>query len=75
MGLKYIGGMSLAFKNAVIGGLILGLIEGTQVLLNAYQVRNQMQMAQEMRKQQMMVQQAKTQKIQEAKRTYIYIYI
>ena len=43
------GGMSVAFKQAMIGGLMLFLIEGAQVIMSAYMYQLQHKMQQQMR--------------------------
>ena len=44
------GGLNQAFKNAVLGGLILGLIEGASTLISSFAMRRQHQMMQEFQK-------------------------
>lgn len=47
------GGLSVAFKNALIGGLILTLIQGVTVGVSAIMMRQQYKMMEEMQKQEM----------------------
>jgi mitochondrial import inner membrane translocase subunit TIM17 len=44
-----IGGMSVAFKNAMVGGVILALIEGVSTVVTSVSMRRQYQMMEEMR--------------------------
>lgn len=46
------GGANLAFKNALIGGGILFLIEGVSIIMQAVMMRKQQQWMEEMQKQQ-----------------------
>jgi hypothetical protein len=43
-----IGGLSIAFKNAMMGGLILGLIEGVSTVVTSIAMRRNYQMMEEM---------------------------
>ena len=45
-----IGGLSIAFKNAMMGGLILGLIEGVSTVITSIAMRRNYQMMEEMQK-------------------------
>lgn len=45
--------MSVAFKNAVMGGVILLLIEGVGTIINAVSMRRNYYMQEEMMKQEM----------------------
>ena len=47
------GGLSVAFKNAFIGGVILMLIEGVSVVVSSVAMRHQYQMMEAMRKEEM----------------------
>ena len=47
------GGANLAFKNAMIGGLILGLIEGISVIISSVAMRRQHMMIEQMQKMQL----------------------
>jgi import inner membrane translocase subunit TIM17 len=47
------GGLSMAFKNAFIGGVILCLIEGVTVIVQAIGMRQQYYMMEQMQKEQM----------------------
>lgn len=44
------GGANLAFKNAVMGGLILGLIEGISIVIQSVAMRRQHMMMEQMQK-------------------------
>lgn len=63
------GGLSVAFKNAFIGGVILMLIEGVSVVVSSVAMRHQYQMMEAMQKEEMekiklMMQQQKEAKLQ-----------
>ncbi len=45
--------MNIALKNAIFGGLILGIIEGVGVVFTALQTRNRVKEMEEMQRQQM----------------------
>lgn len=45
-----IGGASVAFKNAMMGGVILALIEGVSTVVTSISMRNQYKMMEEMQK-------------------------
>jgi import inner membrane translocase subunit TIM17 len=47
------GGLSVAFKNAFIGGVILMLIEGVSVVVSSIAMRHQYQMMEAMQKEEM----------------------
>ncbi|CDW72901.1 mitochondrial import inner membrane translocase subunit [Stylonychia lemnae] len=47
------GGLNVAFKNAVIGGVFLALIEGVSTVVTSISMRRQYQMMEEMQKQEM----------------------
>lgn len=47
------GGANLAFKNAVMGGLILGLIEGISIIMQAFMMRQQHMMMQQAQQQEL----------------------
>ena len=47
------GGLSVAFKNAIIGGVILGLIEGVSTLITSFSMRQQYKFMEEEQKRQM----------------------
>lgn len=44
------GGANLAFKNALIGGVILGLIEGISIIMQSVMTRRQFMIMEEMQK-------------------------
>ena len=44
------GGMNVAFKNAMVGGVILGLIEGVSIIITSVSMRRQYAMMEEMQK-------------------------
>uniref|UniRef100_A0A7S3J3Y2 Uncharacterized protein n=1 Tax=Euplotes harpa TaxID=151035 RepID=A0A7S3J3Y2_9SPIT len=46
------GGANLAFKNALIGGVILGLIEGISIIMQSVMARRQFMMIEQMQKEQ-----------------------
>jgi hypothetical protein len=48
--IMHIGGMSVAFKNAMMGGVILLLIEGVSTIVTSISMRKQYQMMEEMQK-------------------------
>ncbi len=48
-----LGGMSVAFKNAMMGGFILLLIEGVSTIVTSVQMRYQYKMMQEMQEAEM----------------------
>ncbi len=48
-----LGGLNVAFKNAVIGGVFLALIEGVSTVFTSISMRRQYQMLEEMQKQEM----------------------
>jgi len=45
--------MSVAFKNAMIGGIMLGLIEGVSVLFTSIQMRRQFEYVEQMQKEEL----------------------
>jgi len=47
------GGMNVAFKNALMGGVILGLIEGVSIVLTSVQMRQQYKQLEEMQRMQL----------------------
>jgi hypothetical protein len=47
------GGANLAFKNAVMGGVILGLIEGISIVIQSVAMRRQHMMMEQMQKQEL----------------------
>ena len=51
--MNFSGGASVAFKNALVGGVILALIEGVTVAVTAISMRRQYQMMEEMQKAEM----------------------
>lgn len=48
-----IGGMNVAFKNAVMGGVILLIIEGVTTIITSISMRHQYQMMEQMQKEEM----------------------
>jgi mitochondrial import inner membrane translocase subunit TIM17 len=66
--LIFVGGATVAFKNAILGGVILGIIEGTSVFMNALQMKQQLKMMHEAQKQQQLQQQKQQELAQEKKR-------
>lgn len=48
-----VGGVSVAFKNAMVGGVILFLIEGVSTVVTSISMRRQYQMMEEMQKAEM----------------------
>lgn len=51
--ISIVGGLSVAFKNAAIGGIILLLIEGVSTIVTSVSMRRQYQMMEEMQKAEM----------------------
>lgn len=47
------GGLSVAFKNAAIGGVILLLIEGVSTIVTSFAMRQQYKMMEQMQKEEM----------------------